>query len=1210
MLDLQQTRALIDSGDVEQKRVQIQAVLGWLFGQSQDGPTAGAARRETDVADAINIVQTKTIGVPGLASSALAQLTASLSIVSPKVIEILAPLLAAVAKDESASARDAATQRIIKADWPPLIVGALCLSFSDLVLAPQTRDLLVVKLVRCMQAAQLSHLANLVRFLLILAKSGDRKRIVQEILSFMNTLDSKLGNSEDQDWQDGRLSKEKTEIIRIEGTLILQICFAVRQNQELGTDLLLLLKSGNRSNISSFEFSLLLAMSQIHRFETSALDALKSIITTACKDFEYRHGSRWIPDEAKQELCPITVWNVLHRIILKSEHWDNLAPDLCNFAFLLIEGSHSTPVLGANRIVLQEHSDTTLWGVFDLGSWVLLELCRRHEPVVATVVDQILSRIITKPMNILTYSYIFEEIARRMSSRTGNGSSDSGLLQFGPKILEVLNCLGEVPVNVCDRFLWCIKPLFQSGSSFRDSVLIPLRKGLFSSELASRKVSIATLIYILKLVEAPSESGSQNMISSHDSEIFYILRRGMNQQYDIRVQLYQGFLSIIENQLWLASTCLDLLIPQFTRYYEESAAIKAPLRLDMCFHNNILQEPLPHLMTAIVSAVLAAKEKGRDVTEYVLVFDNILERLIKADLSDFDIDKDADYVSDGEESKKARAVVDVLLGVYDTAIEYAMLDDDMKDSQVDLVIGLHRKSSALRAFMKDKMKSKKGFGNKFVHHPSSCILATRVKVLRCLFGPMAIPRLRSSADFTQQAINDTIAVLTKTTTIVSNPQDQEEHIISLGQLLFSEILKKTTVGIYPPKSPDRAIFGSAVECFEKLTAFVLTDMPDSVHEFLDEIVKACGTEDGTQDGEIGYVDRFVIEVQKLIADVLVPQYPYPREAVLLIKCLGDLWTFLSKCAASTNVEYELEKLEAFPIALQDWALNTWGSYQSLDSALSKSLVGLFCKLQKMAPDTHKIGKFVSGIQKSFPFLLENDDAESQDFSDFDAGEIAEKDVSPIITMILSNVEENIDEARWILSKLKQHKYEDVEDLRIESVIYSNVMGVIDVLWSILRSELPFDAADIVFGSMIRVFKLVNGILKYKTLNPGRLGNRFEKLIDLVTAKLRDGVTDIIPVMQERDARDSEVGGEAKKMGAAKLFKKRKRSSRESKTMPALIFETEQFDRYLIALHKKQKSNINLMKYVKRSTARDFKIKENVIAEKDGLKKEKKQKNEK
>ncbi|KAJ3398050.1 hypothetical protein HDU80_009323 [Chytriomyces hyalinus] len=40
-------------------------------------------------------------------------------------------------------------------------------------------------------------------------------------------------------------------------------------------------------------------------------------------------------------------------------------------------------------------------------------------------------------------------------------------------------------------------------------------------------------------------------------------------------------------------------------------------------------------------------------------------------------------------------------------------------------------------------------------------------------------------------------------------------------------------------------------------------------------------------------------------------------------------------------------------------------------------------------------------------------------------------------------------------------------------------------------------------------------------------------------------------------------------------------------MPTLIFETEQFDRYLIALHKKLK--INLMKYVKRSTARDFKI---------------------
>ncbi|KAJ3003085.1 UNVERIFIED_CONTAM: hypothetical protein HDU68_005885, partial [Siphonaria sp. JEL0065] len=463
VLSFVQIRSQIEGGDVEAKRTQLQTVLSWLC---SDGGSGGSSKRETDVAEAVSILQTKSGLVPGFAASAVAQLVTAFVRIPPKSVEVFPSLLAVLAKDESPIARDAATQCLIKAPWPPQLVGALALAFADLVLAQNTHEMLVTKLVKCMQEAQLAHLPNIVRFLLVQAKAGQRKKILEEILDHMNILDLQLGNSSDRDWQLGKLEKQKTDVIRMEGTLILQICFAVRQNQDLGAELLTLLKAGKRSNISPFSFSLLLAMSQIHRFETTALDALKSIATSSYKDFENCHNCKWVPAHAKEALAPVTIWNALHRIILKSEYWDNLAPELCNFAFILIESSGvaTAPAVGnhMNRVVFQEFSHVTIWGPFDLGSWALLELCNRVPAVIKSVVDQILSRIMTKPINILTYSYIFEQIARKGSG----GGPVARLSQFGSKILEVLNCLGEVPVQVCERFLWCIKPLFQSGSNF------------------------------------------------------------------------------------------------------------------------------------------------------------------------------------------------------------------------------------------------------------------------------------------------------------------------------------------------------------------------------------------------------------------------------------------------------------------------------------------------------------------------------------------------------------------------------------------------------------------------------------------------------------------------------------------------------------------------------------------------------------------------
>lgn len=59
-----------------------------------------------------------------------------------------------------------------------------------------------------------------------------------------------------------------------------------------------------------------------------------------------------------------------------------------------------------------------------------------------------------------------------------------------------------------------------------------------------------------------------------------------------------------------------------------------------------------------------------------------------------------------------------------------------------------------------------------------------------------------------------------------------------------------------------------------------------------------------------------------------------------------------------------------------------------------------------------------------------------------------------------------------------------------------------------------------------------------------------------------------------------------------LLSRQAKILRESKTIPNLIFLVEQFERHLIQLTRKSK--VDLMQYMKRSTARDFKIKLDLI----------------
>lgn len=80
----------------------------------------------------------------------------------------------------------------------------------------------------------------------------------------------------------------------------------------------------------------------------------------------------------------------------------------------------------------------------------------------------------------------------------------------------------------------------------------------------------------------------------------------------------------------------------------------------------------------------------------------------------------------------------------------------------------------------------------------------------------------------------------------------------------------------------------------------------------------------------------------------------------------------------------------------------------------------------------------------------------------------------------------------------------------------------------------------------------------------------DKLVQVISEKLTPLIYNLIHVIQKPGDRDSHI-------------------KKQAKLIPEVIFAIEQYEATLVQVNKKTKGNVNLTMYVRRSTARDFRI---------------------
>ena len=122
-----------------------------------------------------------------------------------------------------------------------------------------------------MKGVDLQDLPSLVYQLLVLASKGFSKReVIEGIVMFFG---SKMG------------SKATSIVRQVEGTVLLHVNFAVKQDPSLGQEVLGLVRSDLRV-FNNFTVAILFSLARVRRFSESSMGILKAALIMAYRDFQ------------------------------------------------------------------------------------------------------------------------------------------------------------------------------------------------------------------------------------------------------------------------------------------------------------------------------------------------------------------------------------------------------------------------------------------------------------------------------------------------------------------------------------------------------------------------------------------------------------------------------------------------------------------------------------------------------------------------------------------------------------------------------------------------------------------------------------------------------------------------------------------------------------------------------------------------------------
>ncbi|KAJ6323432.1 hypothetical protein OIU76_010859 [Salix suchowensis] len=1154
--------------------------------------------------------------------------------------------------------------RVIESEWSKgLLVKMVSLvrEFMHFFDKVRGREFLE-KVFKGMRRVDLQDLPSLVYQLLVLASKGfNKKEVIEGVVMFFG---SEFGGS-----------KRGSSIVRqVEGTVLLHVNFAVKQDPSLGKEVIGLVKLDFRA-LNHFTISVLLSVARVRRFSESSLGILKTVLLTAYRDHKFAKNCKWLPDDFKEE-CLQNVQKAekaLLRAVNESNYGrEHIVPTIVQFSFQLLES-------------LEDGNVRDLWdsnailGIEELSIQMLKTLFEVHEMARNEIIEQSKFRILSlKPEKNIPIIRLLGHLVQ---------SNPYLMLEHVSRLKELLDYFVFMHGKVATHLVAALVPLIKLSRDLRDYTILVVRKAMFRREDAVR-LSATNAIFNLILAEKEAtrevsfsfqDSSSQASCSQHaeipcimDGGLFQelsgLLQRCLYQQAEIKEVMYHGLLKLVLADPTSGGPVLDFLLPHFRCFFKEDADVQ--LEISRCTKslsgNVVIEEPLDALLSC-VSSILLLQPHGKadcpDSSRPYLVFSLSQENELGSDLSresfsnallkiqkflkkinleDFlgRIQGDSS-TSAPEEKRKCCALI--LVGILEvvvntfanrlskaTDIEKADLEKELvgfvnlhesleKDLCTRLSTGIKRgnvratapvmagniepgnnrltqervpylTTSSLCQLMQTALKLCNTECSKTIaasQHHSQLSSSKPIKCLQIMAFTLNHSLHHIKSYLTVAKENPLRTLIYGEIKLMGPPLLKLIFLLKSGKKLGPEEKKKEEKRM---KDEDRkGYLHLALVCMKELVTISLQN--PHLTELLEDLVSVSTLEypelddkyeedSRIDDQHIRTKQLFVVKVLKpLFSELLAQSYFHELEIISdMLLVIGEQLPHKQRSSHGA------------------WSIHVCKSNVIKNSKAARSVVALAISLSSPPSD-------LIVAQDMAKELLKVTGSETSDTAEVSESYsiINQSTSTSIISCIQKLMEAIIVDMDWAIKKLNiftlvsqksihlSRNEEHVTGMEFENNLYSRAEALVKVLSCFVSMNLKEPQAEHLLRLTAKFYKHLAQMSRLRIASKGCKqlipSLAFQKLVELTCKQLTVPLYNFVAEMQREQENASS------KCTANKI-------KRENKCIPDLIYQIEDYEKYLIQLSKVSK--INLLRHAKRSTSRDFKIIDSrkIISEED------------
>lgn len=502
--------------------------------------------------------------------------------------------------------------------------------------------------------------------LFLLSRKGEKQGIIAGICHHFQDAEEKMGIASGKSTN----KHAAVDFNRVEGTIIVHMCFAIKQDQELGTEFLKYVKKHKSRALNSFTLACMLSMARIHRFEDTVLDLLKSTILSVYKDAEKLEQYPWLKEAESLGLYKVSIKDMMNVVITKaSSGWDQVTQSLVQLGVLLIDASVSASPFKKPSVKTSSNLSPTE-ETCKLAIEILQKTFKLHDIVRQEIMTHILSRVVTRASSVMYFLDLLGLLVKECPQILMEADNMS-------KIRETLDYLSFLPLSSAKQLLETLHPIIQRDNRLREALMLILRKGIFAKATEGRQIAVHGLLLIINSNGQHRGSSSSTASNATALEILGLLRRCFSQQPEIRQLVYENLSDIAAQRSDLTPDILSMLQTQFQRYYVTDQGIENPLFLDKCVEqsstggNVHIAEPI-HSLTRSLTTTMTILKTHQNISSSSLSsltgqIRSLCFRLSKSEPEDYELDKSSNYDMISNVGMRNKCRAHLLLGCYEVS---------------------------------------------------------------------------------------------------------------------------------------------------------------------------------------------------------------------------------------------------------------------------------------------------------------------------------------------------------------------------------------------------------------------------------------------------------------------------------------------------------------------------------------------------------------